>query len=1001
MNTLSASSLHREIAVQEHFVEQLVAHQGYRERRPEHHDKPLALDIELVVEFLQTSQPEAWAALEAQYPGSAQRTLIEHLAKMLKRTGTLDVLRQGIRLVPNIRFQLCAFKPASSINPDLVRLYEANILSVIQEVEYSTRHSNRIDTVLYVNGIPVATLEFKNTLTNTNYKAAEKQYKRDRSPVGEPLLTFQRGALVHFALDQDYVSMATRLANGQTYFLPFNRGRDGGAGNPDVTLPDGTDEFRIAYLYRDLPEGRAIFSREVLLDIIGRFIHLNDDGVMIFPRFQQLDAVRKLMTHAREHGCGQNYLIQHSAGSGKSNTIGWTAHQAVKLHTEDDRSIFDTAIILTDRRVLDRQLQKTVTELEQTPGVVRAIDGTSRQLKEALEAGAKIIVSTIQKFGTDHLAALSAQAHKRFAVIMDEAHSSQSGKAAEAVSKALTASEVEDAGGSLEDIILAQQNERGPQENISYFAFTATPRNVTLERFGHTGEDGKPHPFHLYSMRQAIEEGFILDVLKNYSTYKAYYELEKTIEDDPRFEGTKAQRKVAKFAHLNDDAIDKKVEVMVEHFRRHVMHELGGEAKAMVVTASREAALKYYRGMERYLASKNYSEMGVLVAFSGALPDGAGGEVTEPDLNGFAETELTRKFDGEGYHLLIVAEKYQTGFDQPKLCAMYVDRKLAGLQAVQTLSRLNRTKTGKDKTFILDFQNSIEDIQEAFKPFFETTTLEERSDPNQIYELEQKIIGYGFIDRAEIDRFCETYFKPEGVTTHDRPTLEAIVRNAVDRWSAEDDEGRREEFRQLLKSYQRFYVFLAQIMALEDSGLEKLYVYATWLDRKLPDREQPADPDISDDMLRLVAFKVEQKDEGSASLTAGERTELKPISEFAAKPFTEREAKTLQEIIDAFNERYGGNFSEDDYRRFVAASEKVMEDPAMLATLRNNPPDVSRGTYERAVYPEIIRAFQRDNDMKSIILTDAEARSRVFDWLFSIALRHANEGRSENRGEQP
>ncbi|MBO6728231.1 MAG: type I restriction endonuclease subunit R, partial [Maricaulis sp.] len=932
MPNIALASLHREIAVQEHFVQQLVAEQGYRERRPEDHDKPLALDVELVCEFLKASQPEAWKALEAQYPGSAQRTVIDQLSKMLKRVGTLEVLRQGIKLVPNIKFQLCAFKPASSINWDLVRLYEANILSVIQEVEYSTKNGNRIDTVLYVNGIPVATCEFKNTLTGSNYKTAEKQYKKDRSPAGEPLLTFKRGALVHFALDQDYVSMATRLANGKTFFLPFNRGRDGGGGNPDVKLEDGTDEFRIAYLYRDLPNGRAIFSREVLLDIIGRFIHLNEDGVMIFPRFQQLDAVRKLMAHARDHGSGQNYLIQHSAGSGKSNTIGWTAHQAIKLHTESDQSVFDTAIILTDRRVLDRQLQKTLTELEQTPGVVRAIDGTSRQLKEALEAGAKIIVSTIQKFSTEHLTAISAQAHKQFAVIMDEAHSSQSGKAAEAVSKALTAKEVDEDERSAEDIILAFQNERGPQANISYFAFTATPRNVTLERFGVTGEDGKPHPFHLYSMRQAIEEGFILDVLKNYSTYQAYYELEKTIEDDPRFEGSKAQRKVAKFAHLHDDAIDQKVEVMVEHFRRHVMQELGGEAKAMVVTASRDAALKYFRGVERYLASKNYDDLGVLVAFSGALPDGAGGEITEPELNGFAETELPKKFDGSDYHLLIVAEKYQTGFDQPKLCAMYVDRKLAGLQAVQTLSRLNRTKRGKERTFVLDFQNSIEDIQEAFKPFFETTTLEERSDPNQIYELEQKIIGYGFIDRAEIDRFCEIFFREEGVTTADRPALEAIVRNAVDRWQAEDDEGRREEFRQLLKSYQRFYVFLAQIMTLGDTWLEKLYVYASWVDRKLPDREQPEDPDITDDMLRLTAFKVEHKAEGSASLHAGETTELKPISEFAAKPFTEKEAKTLQEIIDAFNERHGTKFSEADYLRFFAASEKVMEDPNMQAT---------------------------------------------------------------------
>ena len=441
------------------------------------------------------------------------------------------------------------------------------------------------------------------------------------------------------------------------------------------------------------------------------------------------------MDHARSFGPGNNYLIQHSAGSGKSNTIGWTAHQAINLHDAQDRPIFDTAIIVTDRVVLDRQLQNTVAQFEQTKGVVKKIDGTSRQLKEAIQSGARIIITTIQKFGTDHLKEVSGQAGRKFAILIDEAHGSQSGKSGQALTDTLTreATSSED----VEDIIAEYQKGRGPQANISAFAFTATPRNVTLERFGIHGPEGLPHPFHLYSMRHAIEEGFILDVLQNYMTYKAYYELEKVIEDDPVFKTKKAQRKVARFAHMHPTAISQKVEVIVEHFRRHVMAEMAGHAKAMVVTSSRDAALKYYCGMRDYIAKQGYADIKTLVAFSGEL-EVDGQSWTEAVVNGFSVTELPRRFDGDEYRVLIVAEKYQTGFNQPKLCAMYVDRKLAGLQAVQTLSRLNRTAPGKERTYILDFQNEMEDIQLAFKQFYEAAALEETSDPNQIYELESQ-----------------------------------------------------------------------------------------------------------------------------------------------------------------------------------------------------------------------------------------------------------------------
>ena len=982
--TRSADTVHHEIVLEDHLVAQLVREQGYVERSPDDFDRDLALDRELVLRFVQETQPEVWKKLEAQYTGSAGAEFFNQLEKGLKDRGTLDLLRRGFKMIPNINFTFCFFQPASGLNPELTRLYEANILSAMRQVRYSRKNENAIDVVLFINGIPVATLELKNLLTGSNFRHAEKQYRADRSPAGEPLLTFKRGAPVHFALDQDNVSMTTRLLNGRTRFLPFNRGRDGGAGNPDIP-----DEFRVAYLYTDLPDGKAVFGREKWLSIIGRFMHLEKidrKEVMIFPRFQQLDAVTKLMQHARSNGLGQNYLVQHSAGSGKSNTIGWTAHQLINLHDDEDDAIFNTVIIVTDRVVLDRQLQNTVAQFEQTKGVVKKIDGTSRQLKKAIQDGARIIITTIQKFGTDHLKEVSGQKKRKFAILVDEAHSSQSGKSAQALADALTREAT--SSDDVEDIIAAYQKSRGPQDNISYFAFTATPRNVTLERFGVMGPDGLPRPFHLYSMRQAIEEGFILDVLQTYMTYKAYYELEKAIEDDPELQGRKARRRVARFASLHPTAIGQKVEVIVEHFRRHVQNEIGGRAKAMVVTQSREHALRYYFGVREYLQKQDYTDLKALVAFSGELE--VDGETrTEAAVNGFSETELPRRFDSSEYQVLIVAEKYQTGFDQPKLCAMYMDRKLAGLQAVQTLSRLNRTLPGKDRTYVLDFQNTIEDIQEAFKPFYEVTGLEETSDPNQVYELEQRLNTFGIIDREEVERFAQTFYKAP-LDPSDRIKLEGLVRHAVQRFEAEDDEGRQEEFRQLLRSFMRFYSFVAQVVRLDDTELEKLYSYSAWLSRLLPNREVPPDIEITDDMLRLHAFKVVQKEKGSAALGPGDTTALAPIREFGAKPYTDDERRTLSEIIKAFNERHGTQFTAEDFLRFEQVNQEIL-DADMTEMLRNNPPDVVYAAFSQAFFQGAIRLFQRDSDMKSIVLSDAEAREQATRHFFNRALREVRE----------
>ncbi|QDI75225.1 type I restriction endonuclease subunit R [Leisingera aquaemixtae] len=984
----TTTDIHQEKVFEAHIVDCLTSDQGYLERDPATgYDVGYGLDRELLFRFLRDTQPEAWQTLVDHYSTQAEAEVLKRLEKALKDQPTHQVLRQGIKLVPNINFSLCYFKPASNLNPELTRLFEANILSVMRQVRYSSKNANAIDVVTFVNGIPVTTMEVKNPLTGQTFKHAEAQYRKDRSPGGEPLLTFKRGAIVHFAVDPDNVSMTTRLMNGKTRFLPFNRGRDGGAGNPDVP-----GENRAAYLYKDLPGAKAVFSREVLLDLIGRFIHLERSGgkeVLIFPRFQQMDAVRRVLTDARVNGAGQNYLIQHSAGSGKSNTIAWTAHQIINLHDEADQPLFDTAIIVTDRLVLDRQLQNTISGFAQTEGVVKKIDGTSRDLKQAIEQGKRIIITTIQKFGTEHLAAISGQSSNNFAVIIDEAHSSQSGKAAQAMSDALTREKT--SSEDIEDMILAHQAARGPQKNISFLAFTATPRNVTLERFGRVGEDGHPHPFHLYSMRQAIEEGFILDVLQNYMTYSAYYQLEKAIEEDPAFKGRNAQRAVARYASLHATTIAQKVEIIIEHFRRHVRSELDGQAKAMVVTQSREHAFRYWQQIKAYIDKNRYSDLQALVAFSGDLRIDDN-DWTEAAANGFPETELPQRFDTDDYQVLVVAEKYQTGFDQPKLVAMYVDRKLAGLQAVQTLARLNRTYSGKERTFVLDFQNTMDEIRDAFAPFFEATELEERTDLNQIYDLESRISSSTYIIRGDVERFAEAFFKGN-LSGHDRIRLEGLVKEAVGRFEMDDDEAQQEEFRQLLRSYTRFYSFVAQIVALGDPWLEKLFAYVSWLSRLLPSREVPADISITEDMLQLSAFRVQKREEGSASLQPGDATQLAAITEFGANRYSEEEERSLSEIIVSFNERHGTNFSREDFLRFERVNRDIMDDE-MTDMMRNNPADVVYGAFERAFFQGMVRMFQQDNEMRSAVMTDKVARDQATRHFFNRAMRMANDIRT-------
>ena len=995
---IPVDKLHTEEAVELHFVEQLVRLQGWREHNHESYDRASALDPDLTAEFVRTTQPEAWSSIERQYPGRAEAELARQVAARLKAVGTLEVLRTGLTIVPGIKIILCGFRPASGLNPDLEQSYESNILSVMRQVHYSEKHPKRsIDIVLFVNGIPVTTVEAKNTLTGTRYKDAEKQYRTTRSPKGEPLLTFKRGTLVHLALDQNTVSMTTKLANGGTRFLPFNRGFEGGAGNPD--LPE---EFRIAYLYRDIDGQRAVFSREVLLEIIAQFCLVIDepqkDGKrkqeLIWPRFHQLEAVRRVVADARARGTGQNYLFQHSAGSGKSNTIAWTAHSLAKLHDAEDRPVFHAVVIVSDRLIIDSQLQETVKAFEQTPGYVQAIDGTSRQLRNAIEDGARIIISTIQKFATDQMSVLASQADRRFAILVDEAHSSQSGRSADSMAGALGDAEVdiehEKELDAMEAELLKRQRIRGPQANLSYLAFTATPRNVTLERFGEKDAEGMPNPFHLYSMRQAIEEGFILDVLQNYRTYDAFYKIESAIDEDPRLRERRSQRKVARFANLHETAMAQKAEIVVEHFRKRVLPEINGQAKAMVVTSSIEHAIRTFHAIQSYLAEEGYRDVSPLIAFSGEKK--VDGETySEPKMNGFSERELRRRFDGPDYNLLVVAEKYQTGFDQPKLVAMYIDKKLAGLQAVQTLSRLNRIlPPEKERTYILDFRNCAEEIQEAFSPYFNATHLEDTSDPNEVYNLKARLEAAGVLSHDEITHFVETLLGTRGAAA-DRPVLEGLVRPAVERFRDLPDDETREEFRQLLSSFLRFYSFVAQIVNLQDTDLERLHLYGAWLFRMLPDREAPEGHDVTDDMLRLAAFRLKDHGEAEASLPADTEGKLQPISRFGANPYTEEEQKTLSEIIEAFNARHGTNFSEEEFVRFRQSGDEILADEDMRELLARNDPELTISRFEREFFRRMVKSFQRDNVMRNAFMQDPEARKMVTALEHQRAVRLARE----------
>jgi type I restriction enzyme R subunit len=988
---------HTEVAFEDSMEEGFLA-AGYVPVNREGFDRENAIFPSLVLAFICETQPKEWAKLEALHGPRTGEQVLTDLCKWMDTHGCLATLRHGFKCYGRTLY-VAYFKAAHELNPDLEARYAANRLGIVRQLHYSPHNESSLDVTLTLNGVPVATLELKNPQTNQTVEDAIRQYQINRDP-REPIFEFKRRTLVHFAVDPDLVYMTTRLAGTATHFLPFNKGFNHGAGNPI----DQYSGHRTTYLWQ------YVLARESVLDLLARFLHLQieekrtDDGrkikkeSMIFPRYHQLQAVRALVDASRNEGPGNNYLVEHSAGSGKSNTIGWLAHRLASLHDAKNQRVFSSVIVITDRLVLDQQLQDTIYQFEHRQGVIQRIDDDSRQLAQALQNGVPIIISTLQKFPFVSRQLLKLAEERGFmgtgvlptrqcAVIIDEAHSSQSGETATDLKEVLGGEELqkearkraeEEGTPDLEDLYRSMAK-RAKQANLSLFAFTATPKHKTLVVFGKDGE-----PSHKYTMRQAIEEGFILDVLRTYTTYTTYYKLIKACANDPEVERKKAAKALARFMKLHPVNVAQKTEIMVEHFHAVTRHKIGGKAKAMVVTGSRLEAVRYKENFDRYIAQKGYA-IKTLVAFSGTVVDEKVPDktYTEKGMNGgISESELPERFATMDYQVLLVAEKYQTGFDQPLLHTMYVDRRLSGIQAVQTLSRLNRVHPLKEDTFVLDFVNDRAEIQEAFKQFYEGAEIGERVDPARMYEIREELTACGIYLIEEVKRFCDVFFKPKArQSSADHREMNSILDPAVDRFrhfqEAKEDEA--ELWRGKLVAFRNLYSFLSQIIPYQDSDLERLYTFLRHLAPKLPRRQ--SGPRYSfDDEIRLEYYRLQKISEGSISLREGVAQPLDGPSEVGTGIVRETPI-ALSKLIDVINERFGTNFTDADQFFFEQIVEAATQDETLRQAAQANPEDKFALVFARVLESLFVDRMEQNEDIFARFMNDKGFQEAVAGWL--------------------
>lgn len=975
----------------------LLTHGGYEPGSNSDYDAAIGLDTAQLFTFIGATQNDEWERLLKLHGGDpdiAQKRFCDRLAKQIDDHGTIDVLRHGVQDL-GVEIRLAYFRPASGLNPELQLRYDANRLSVTRQLHYAA-DVKALDLVLFCNGLPVATAELKNPMTGQTVQHAMAQYRRDRDPRN---VLFARRAVVHFAIDPTLVMMTTRLAGRATEFLPFNRGSAPGekhCGQGNLPNPEG---HATSYLWEQ------VWQRDAWLDILARFLHVEQDepgakakarrdGKLIFPRFHQWDAVRRLEEDARQNGAGHRYLVEHSAGSGKSNTIAWLAHRLATLHDAGDEKIFDKVVVITDRRILDRQLQDTVYQFEHAHGFVAKIEESSRQLAEALRgAEAKIIVTTLQKFPfvVDELAGLP---ERRYAVLIDEAHSSQTGQAAAEMRQVLgaTVDEEEVPESNTQDYVDALVEKmaasRGQQENLSLFAFTATPKAKTLEIFGtrfEEGREGRYRPFHLYSMRQAIEERFIVDVLRSYTTYASYYRVANSSRTDPEVETRRAAAAIARFVHLHPEHVGQKAEIAVEHVRNVTMEKIDGRAKAMVVCRSRLSAVRWRQAIDRYLRDHGIGDLKALVAFSGTVVDpDAGAELTEGRMNGFPERQTAENFERDDqYRILVVAEKFQTGFDQPLLHTMFVDKRLFGVHAVQTLSRLNRIHPGKDDTFVLDFVNTADDIRTSYEPYYDITFATE-TDPNQLFDARDELERYGVLRIDEIEAFARAYF---AATADDRGVhgrLHAQLDPAVGRFEELDPDD-QDGFREALKRFVRLYAFISQIMPMHDTQMEKRFAYCRYLERRLPKREQGV-LDLGE--LELTHLRLKRMGGHQIEIEEGAR----PLVSFTGDGTGQSVLpgmEPLSTVIERINETFGLDLGEADRLHIESVTAEMIADPDVQIVAAANTQENFEIEFDDRMIGAFVSRMDADEALTIKLLDDPKFKEAVKDYMLPIVYERA------------
>lgn len=964
---------------------------GYIKGELNNYDREKAIDINILANFLSNSQPKEWERQVKRDGNDALTRLYRCLQTNIDSEGLIHVLRNGI-IDRGIKFRIAFFRPETSLNDKVIKQYNENILTCTRQFKYSVQNEKSIDMVLSINGIPIVAVELKNQLKGQSVDNAKRQFMYDRDPK-EFVFNFNNRILVFFAVDLYEVAMATQLKGKESFFLPFNKGSNGagevgGAGNP---AGDGKG-YVTSYLWE------SVLQKDSLLEILQRYIHLDVsestgkvngkrkikiNKKIIFPRYHQLDVVTKLAADVKLNGSGKNYLIQHSAGSGKSNSIAWLAYRLSTLHDKDDNSIFTSIIVVTDRRVLDNQLQNTISGFDHVEGVVQSIDDkkTSKDLRDAINDGKKIIITTLQKFPVIY-EEIDDNRGRRFAIIVDEAHSSQTGNSAKKLKAALAdveealkeyaeienqaEYEVEDG----EDRLIKELITHGKHMNLSFFAFTATPKEKTLEMFGEKQSDGTFRPYHNYSMRQAVEEEFIIDVLKNYMTYKTCFKIAKNTPDNPEVPTTKAVKAVRRYQELHPHNLQQKTAVIVEQFREITKNKIGGNAKAMVVTASRLHAVRYYHEFKRYIEKNKYDDIDILIAFSGVINDlnehGETVAYTEESLNKrtdgstIKEKQLPEDFHHD-FNCLIVAEKYQTGFDEPLLHTMFVDKKLEGVKAVQTLSRLNRTCRGKDDTFILDFVNSVDDMKKSFSRFYEATMLDEEINVNLIYQTQSLLRKFKIYNDADIESFIKIYYKNGDQTDKDLGRMTALLKPVIDRYNDLDIE-KRYEYRMTIRNFNKWYSYIVQIIRMFDKNLQMEFAFTSYLAKMIP---KESDKKINiEDKLRLEFYKLEEIFKGEIILETNSTYQtLTNPKRFVPESVVVSEDELLENIIRKINERFNGTFTEGDKVIVETIYYKVVKDNKKLkAYAKNNDAEV----FERSIFPEIFKKIAQECYMESM-----------------------------------